>query len=123
MAKTLLDVADATFDQATPLEQALIGTFFFGMITAHGMANSLEPPEIHALALIAFRDSLHYSADAAARAIQDCIDAANPAHHPTMNTILHRGIDGHAQYTVRNLQGLGDNLNSILAHFRASQAH
>lgn len=118
MAAALLIVADVDFDQATPLEQALVGTFFFGMVTAHGMTAGLTLPDIHALALIVFKESLHYTDSAAAQAVQESINATSPGYHDTMNAILHRGIDGHAQYLARNTAGLRENINSILEHFR-----
>ena len=118
MASVLLQVADVEFDQASQLEQALVGTFFFGMLNAYGMLNRLSPPDVQALAILVFQDSLHYSATAAIEAVQHCIDATSPSHHETMNAILHRGIDGHAQYERLDLKGLGANVNSVLVQFR-----
>ena len=118
MAAALLRAAGLNFDEAGPLEQALVGTFLFGMIQTHGMMNELQPPQIHALALIVFKDSLHYSDEAAAKAIQECINATSPGYHDTMNAILHRGVDGHRQYLSNDLDGLAKNICSILAQFR-----
>jgi len=103
MASALLQVADVEFDQASQLEQALVGTFLFGMLNAYGMLNRLSPPDVQALAILVFQDSLHYSTTAAIEAVQHCIDATSPNHHETMNAILHRGIDGHAQYEKLDL--------------------
>jgi Immunity protein 48 len=121
MAVALLGVADLEFDQGSQLEQALVGTFFFGMLNAHGMANRLSPADVHALALLVFQDTLHYTDAAAVQAVQECINASVPGHHDTMNAILHRGIDGHAQYLAKDLQGLGENVNSVLGQFRGSK--
>jgi Immunity protein 48 len=118
MASSLLQVADVEFDRSSELEQALVGTFFFGMLHAYGMLNRLSPPDVHALAIAVFQDTLHYSDTAAIEAVQNCIDATSPGHHETMNAILHRGIDGHVQYEKSDLRGLGANVNSVLAHFR-----
>ena len=118
MAAALLNLSGVDFDRATQLEQALIGTFLFGMIQTHGMLHGLTPPEIHALALIIFKDSLHYTDSAAAQGVQECINATQPEYHRTMNAILHRGIDGHKQYQDGDMDALRTNLTSVLDHFK-----
>lgn len=117
MATTVLGAAGIEFDTSPQLTQALVGTFLFGMISAHGMMHELAPPEVHALALAVFKDTLHYSDTAAAEAVQTCINASRPGYHDTMNAIVHRGIDGHAKYLSHNMVSVVDNLRSIVAHF------
>jgi hypothetical protein len=118
MCVRLLDASGTNFDTSSPLEQALIGTFYFGMLQTHGMLHQLSAPDIHALALIAYKEHLHYSDKAAAQAVQECINATQPGYHDTMNAILHRGIDGHRQYIAHDFSGLSDNIQSILKRFR-----
>lgn len=117
MAATVLGAAGIEFDTSSQLTQAVVGTFLFGMIYAHGMMHKLTPPEVHALALVVFRDTLHYGDAAAAEAVHTCINASRPGYHDTMNAILHRGIDGHAKYLSNNMVSVVDNLRSIVAHF------
>jgi hypothetical protein len=117
MAATLLAAASIDFDRSSNLDQALAGTFLFGIIYAHGQTLKLTPPDVHALALIVFKETLHYSDTAAAEGVQACINASLPGHHDTMNAILHRGIDGHAAYVSGNVAGAAENLKDILAHF------
>ena len=118
MASALLKISGIDFDSAPQLEQALIGTFLFGMLQTHGMSNKLTPTEIHALSLIVFKESLHYTDEAAAQGVQECINATSPGYHKAMNAILHRGIDGHKQYKSGDLDGLRTNITSILEHYR-----
>jgi hypothetical protein len=118
MAAALLSTSGVDFDRASQLEQALIGTFLFGMLQTHGMFHKLTPPQIHALALMVFKDSLHYTDSAATQGVQECINATRPDQHDTMNAILHRGIDGHKQYQDGEIDALRKNLTSILDHFR-----
>jgi hypothetical protein len=118
MAAALLKESGVDFDSATQLEQALIGTFLFGMIQTHGMLHGLTAPEVHALALIVFKDSLHYTDAAAVQGVQECINATRPEYHRTMNAILHRGIDGHEHYQDGDMNALRENLTSILDQFR-----
>jgi len=117
IASAALVASGIEFDRASQLRQALVGTFVFGMIQTHGMMNRLQAPEIHALALCVFRDTLHYTGAAAAQGVQECINATTPDYHPTMNAILHRGIDGHRQYLDGDAAGLSQNIKSILDQF------
>jgi len=118
MASKALAASGVHFDSASKLEQALLGTFIFGMIQTHGMASQLSAPEVHALGLCVFRDTLHYTEKAAAQGVQECIKATDRSYHPTMNAILHRGIDGHLQYLNRNEIGLSENIREILVQFK-----
>jgi len=117
LAADLLSAAEIDFDGSSPLQQALVATFLFGMLFADGKANSLSAGEIRELALVTFQNVLHYSPEAATVAIQQCIDATNPESHDTMNAILHRGIDGHRQNATGDTNGLRQNLMTILEHF------
>lgn len=118
MGETLLAASGIDFDRASHLEQALVGTFFFGMANAHGMLYQLTPPQVHALVLKAYSEVFHYTPEAAAEAAQSCIDATAPGGHDTMNAILHRGIDGHAQFESGNTAALGENIQAVLGQFR-----
>jgi hypothetical protein len=117
MATLVLAAAGVEFDASSQLNQALVGTFLFGMISAHGMTHKLTPSEVRALAIAVFKETLHYDDAAAAEGVQACIDASLPGHHDTMNAILHRGIDGHAAYVGNDVRKASDNLRNILAHF------
>lgn len=56
MARVLLSASGIEFDSASKLEQALVGTFLFGMICAEGMSQKLTPAEVHAHALLVFKE-------------------------------------------------------------------
>ena len=118
MASDVLAAAQIDFDQESQLNQALVGTFVFGMISAAGTQKKLQPPEVHALALSVYIDTFHYTEQAAAEGTQNCIMATRPGYHDTMHAILHRGIDGHRQYEKGDLLGVSRNLLSILDQFK-----
>ena len=118
--RDLLQMSEVDFDSGTKLQQALIGTFVFGMVYAHGRVLGLSPPQIHALASAVYQDVLHYTAEAAAEGVQDCIDATAPGNHDSMNAIMHRGIDGHRQHIAGDFDGLRQNIRSVLEQFNAA---
>ncbi|MBY0566059.1 MAG: hypothetical protein K2P70_02015 [Hyphomonadaceae bacterium] len=118
MAADLLAASEVDFDESDQLTQALVGTFLFGMLTAYAMSKGQGADEAHLTAVAVFEDVLHYTPSAAQEGVQHCIEASRPGAHPTMNTILHRGIDGHAQYAQGDEFGLRENIQYILRHFQ-----
>jgi hypothetical protein len=122
MTVALLAASGTSFDAASQLEQALVGTFVFGMIHAHSMTSQLSPPDTHALALLVFQDTLHYTPAAAAEAVQQCINATAPGYHDGMNAILHRGIEGHRQYVEAKHEAMASNLFEVLSHYQRRDA-
>jgi hypothetical protein len=118
MARGLLAITGIDFDRSDKLTQALVGTFLFGMLSAHAMASKSTPAEANEDAIVVFQDALQYTPEAAQEGVQNCIEATRPGVHDTMNAILHRGIDGHQQYASGDLNGLRENLQSVLSHFQ-----
>jgi hypothetical protein len=117
IAAAALGASGIEFDRASQLQQALVGTFVFGMIHAECMKHALTLPQAHAIALCVFQDSLHYTPQAAAEGVQACIDATAPGVHDTMRAIVHRGIDAHAQFLADDIAALSENVRSILSQF------
>lgn len=117
LATQLLKAAEVDFDGATKLQQALIGTFLFGMLTAEGMMNRRSPNEIREAAIRVFQDALHYTPQAATEGVEHCIHAIAPNGHDTMKAIVHRGIDGHRQVVDGDDAGLAQNIGDVLRQF------
>jgi hypothetical protein len=118
MAAHLLAAAEIDFDQSDKLTQALIGTFLFGMLSAQAMTAGRAVDEAYNVAIDVFEDVLHYTPEAAREGVQQCIEATTPGVHPSMHAIVHRGIDGHLQYTSNDINGLRLNIKSIFEHFQ-----
>lgn len=117
LAMQLMTAAGVDFDAATQLQQALIGTFLFGMLTAEGMFTRRSPHEIREAAIGVFQDTLHYTPQAATEGVDHCIEATVPNGHDTMKAIVHRGIDGHRQVVEGDNAGLVQNISDVLQHF------
>jgi len=116
-AAMALEASGVDFDHASQLRQALIGTFVFGIVFSECQKQKLEPPQVHALALCVFQDTLHYTTEAAAQGVQACIDATAPGVHDTMRAIMHKGIDGHALCEKSKHQELSTLICEILNQF------
>ena len=63
-------------------------------------------------------DTLHYTDEAATQGVQECINATKPTYHRTMNAILHRGIEGHRQYSEEDYEALSANIHFVLDQFK-----
>jgi len=117
LAAQLLTATEIDFDAATQLQQALIGTFLFGVLTAEGMSTGRSPSEIRTGAIWVFQDALHYTPDAAVEGVEHCIQATAPGAHETMKAIVHRGIVGHRQIIHDDKAGLAQNIGDVLRRF------
>lgn len=101
------------FARTTEMQRQVCGAFLFGVAYAHGMSHQLTPPETHALVMTLLMDVLRYSPDQAAAFSADLIEATAAGPEDTMNSIIHRGIDGHRQLTTGDDDTLRQNLLGI----------
>jgi hypothetical protein len=102
MAEGLFDVIGIPFEQTSELQRQLLAAFAFGMTFAIGQLNRLTAPEVHALAIFYLMDVFRYADHQAVAFAENIIAAASDRkHHPTINAIIHRGIDGHRQWHQR----------------------
>ncbi|MGG0757013.1 Imm48 family immunity protein [Brevibacillus laterosporus] len=92
--KKSLDLITIKFEETTELENQVIAAFCFGAINVIVQRDDLSQPQAHALTITVFK----YSENQAVSFADDLIKATSKEHYPVMNTIIHRGIDGHYQY-------------------------
>lgn len=117
MAGELFDVIDIPFEQTTELQRQLLAAFAFGMTFAVGQSEQLTPPEVHALAMGCLMDVFEYADHQAAAFAEQLIEASGDRNsHPTIHDVIHRGIDGHAQWSGGKSSELRMNIKGI---FRA----
>ena len=117
MAGELFDVIGIPFEQTTELRRQLLAVFAFGMTFAVGQFKKLTPPEVHALAIACLMDVFQYADHQAAAFSEQLIAASGDRNvHPTIHDVIHRGIDGHAQWKNSKPAELRVNIEDI---FRA----
>lgn len=100
-------------EETTELRRQVLATFAFGMLFSAAMQQSLEPEQVHALLIGALRDSFGYTDEQAATFSEALIDAVSGDSRPTSNAIIHRGIDGHRQWSENDIDGLRANVTEI----------
>ncbi len=76
--------------------------------------NKLTPPEVPALVIACLMDVFKY-ADHQAVAFAESLIAAtsDQSYHPTMNAVIHRGIDGHRQWKAVETDSPRTNIQDI----------
>jgi hypothetical protein len=95
MGEALFSVLGIPFDETTELQRQLLAAYSFGMLFAAGRLNKLDPPDVHALAIVVLLDVFKYSQHQAVAFAEDLIQSASGRGNPTTNAVIHRGIDGY----------------------------
>ncbi|MED1665249.1 Imm48 family immunity protein [Brevibacillus laterosporus] len=98
LSKKIFDLIAIKFEETTELERQVIAAFCFGAINVIVQRDDLSQPQAHALTIALLVNVFKYSENQAVSFADDLIKATRKEHHPVMNTIIHRGIDGHYQY-------------------------
>jgi hypothetical protein len=109
----LSSVLSTPLEETTELQRQLLASFSFGMLFAAGCLNRLAPPELHALCIFLLLDVFEYSKDQAAAFSEDLIASASGRGNPTINAVIHRGIDGHRQWEAGRMSELKSNLEDV----------
>ena len=113
MADELFSVVGIPFEETTELQRQLLGAFGFGMLFAVGQLNKLTPPEVHALSVCLLMDVFKYSDHQATAFAEGLIESSRGRGNPTINAVIHRGIDGHWQWKEGLTSDLKRNLEDI----------
>jgi hypothetical protein len=122
MARSLFDVIALPFEKTTELERQVVATFAFGMLFAAGQIRRFSPPEVHALSICCLTDVFLYTSQQAVDFASHLTDvSANEAAQPVRNAIIHRGIDGHHDWSTGNTARLRDNLADVLNRVQAAE--
>ena len=116
MTTDLLEACGVGFDQTTELQRQLLAAFGFGMVFAIGQIRKLTPPEVHALFILLLQDVFGYAPHQAVAFAAHLIECSGPKpENPTIRQVIHRGVDGHRQWSSRDMHGLQENIRGVFA--------
>ena len=119
MLSEVTEAIDRPLEGTTEDERQLLAIFGFGMLYAAGRTQNMTPPEIHALTIALLQDFFKYSDHQAVAFAEMLIQASGDrAQYRLWNDIIHRGIDGHAQWLAGDEQGLRKNLAEVFERVR-----
>jgi len=120
MCADLFASVGVPFESTTELQRQVLASFAFGMTFAVGQIEHLTPPQVHALSIAMLVDAFNYSVEQAGAFSSNLIESASGSGNQTIQAIIHRGIDGHLQWSTGQTAELRENINSVLQAVGAS---
>ena len=121
MCDDLVASGGVPFESTTELQRQMLASFAFGMTFVIGQIEHLTPPEVHALSITMLMDAFKYSGQQAAAFSSQLIESASGKGNQTIQAIIHRGIDGHRQWSSGQTAELSKNVKSVFQAVGASR--
>ena len=112
MVDTFLSLV--TIDLEDELDRELAAAYIFGMLNGTAQKESLTPEDVQALMVRIGIDKLTYSEEVAYQMTQFVIDATDEEFHPTVNAIIHRGLEGYFLYSDQEFNALSEDFNEVV---------
>lgn len=104
MVNKFLSLATIDFDE--DLDRQLAAAYIFGMLNGKAHEESIPPTDVQALMIRIGIDKLRYPTETAYQMTQFMIDATDREFHPTVNAIIHRGIEAYYLFVKKNYDEL-----------------
>lgn len=95
-------------------EKQIIATFCFGMINGYSLKNKKNAIQIQGATIDILIEMFFYSPAASAEFCNFLIECTDKSFHPTMHSIIHRGIQGYYQYEEAKNNELKDNIENVI---------
>lgn len=115
MVDQVCELIGTPLAETTELQRQVLAAFGFGAVYSITHRDRLDEPQAHALSIRMLIKPFNYSEQQAVDFADDLIRvASNEEAHPVMNTIIHRGINGHIQFTQEDHEALARNIQEIM---------
>ena len=112
MVDTFLSLV--TIDLEDELDRELAAAYIFGMLNGTAQKESLTPEDVQDLMFNIGIDKLTYSEEVVYQMTQFVIDATDEEFHPTVNAIIHRGLEGYFLYSDQEFDALSEDFNEVV---------
>ena len=103
-----------TIDLDEDLDRQLAAAYIFGMLNGKAQKDSISPENVQALVIRIGIEKLQYTPEVAFEMTQFVINATDKEFHPTVNAIIHRGLEGYFLYSGRQFKVLADDFKEIV---------
>lgn len=114
MTNDLFEILEVEFEETSEAERQIIAAFSFGMINGYAMDMKMDPATVHGTLIGILINEFKYSENQASDFAQMLINSTNREYHPTMYTIIHRGIEAYYDYKENKENEVYDNLTFII---------
>ena len=101
-------------EKGDEIERQVLGAFIFGVINGLALETKIDPIKVQGVMIEVLVNSLDYPENKAAEFCQLLIDSTDENHHPTMNTIIHRGITAYYDFINGDSIKVKNNLNEVI---------
>ena len=110
----MVDTFLSLIDLEDELDRQLAAAYIFGMLNGTAQKESLTPEDVQDLMVCIGIDKLMYSEEVAYEMTQFVIDATDEEFHPTVNAIIHRGLEGYFLYSDQEFDALSEDFNEVV---------
>ena len=112
MVNKFLSLATIDFDE--DLDRQLAAAYIFGMLNGKAQKDSISPENVQALMIRIGIEKLQYTPEVAFEMTQFVINATDKEFHPTVNAMIHTGLEGYFLYSDRQFKVLADDFKEIV---------
>lgn len=95
-------------------EKQVLSAYLFGMLNSYGKEFGATPVDIQASLIKLLTNKLNYSIETATQLSQFIINSTDREFHPTVFSIIHRGLEGYYMYKEKDYIKLANDFNYIL---------
>lgn len=92
-------------------EKQIMGAFCFGALNGYSLENRISTVQIQSAMITILVKKLQYDPSVAAQFFDFLARCTEKNYHPTMNAIIHRGIEGY--YQLEDVDKLRENILDI----------
>lgn len=110
----MVDTFLSLIDLEDELDRQLATAYIFGMVNGTAQKESLTPEDVQDLMVCIGIDKLMYSEEVAYEMTQFVIDATDEEFHPTVNAIIHRGLEGYFLYSDQEFDALSEDFSEVV---------
>ena len=112
IADKVLGALDTNICDMEELDRQIIAAYLFGMINAYAMTNGASHEQVQAGVTAILNQRFGYGIESAVAFFFNLINCTNKDYHPTMNSIICRGLDSYAD--IDNVQKIKTEIARII---------
>jgi hypothetical protein len=109
---TTIRASETDISKMDEQEKQIIGAFCFGILNGYSLKNQISAVQIQSAMIAVLIQKFQYDPAVAAQFCDFLIKCTERDYHPTMNAIIHRGIEGF--YQLGDTEKLRENILEII---------
>jgi len=111
IADEIIRVSKTDASKMNEQEKQIMGAFCFGALNGYSLENRISTVQIQSAMIAILVQKLQYDPSVAAQFFNFLVKCTEKDYHPTMNAIIHRGVEGY--YQLEDTNKLRENISDI----------